>query len=221
MTQQAVEPAVETTPPNGIKGLAVAETWWTPEHILMVVLPVALALVAWWLALVWLGRKKSQKQVRQMPVDPWSALGQRIEGLAAPSLDTEDATAWTKFSSDISLAARLVLADASGFPCDDWTTDECATKLQRWQGPEGLMTSDVLVLLRETDLVRFADRRPPATAAQWRDQVKGWYRVRDQQKQMTVSVPSSFKTEMLPKDNTSSTSPPSPPSSDGGLRVFD
>lgn len=222
MTPQATEPVVETTPPNGIKGLADAESWWTPEHVLMVALPVALVLMTGWLALIWLGRNKSAKKAQERPVDPWTALGQQIESLAMPTEETtETASSWTQFASEVSLSARHVLADATGLPCDDWTTDECAVKLQQWGAPDGLVLSDVLALLRETDMVRFAERRPPSAASQWRDQVKTWYRIRDQQRQMTASIPSSAKSRSKAKKDDVPPPPLSPPSADGGLRVFD
>ena len=224
MTTQGTEPTVETTPPNGIKGLAAAESWWTPEHVLVVVLPLALLLVTSWLVLVWLGRKKSKRADLIAAVDPWVALGQTIASLTIPKDEHSiDPQAWIKFSSDISLSVRQVLADASGFPCDDWTTDECAIKLQNWRGHEGLAVVDVLALLRETDLVRFADRKPAETAALWPGKVKEWYRIRDQQKHLAQSIPSSLPPKSSPDSNP--TPPPStgplPPSSDGGLRVFD
>lgn len=223
MTPQTTETAaVETTPPNGIKGLASAESWWTPEHVLVVALPIAVILFTSWLLLVWLGRRKSKSALQETAVDPWSALGRTIDGLTLPVVEhASDPSAWTAFSSDVSLSARQVLADATGSACDDWTTDECAVKLQHWRGPVGLEIGDVLQLLRETDLVRFAERRPPESAALWRDKLKEWYRIRDQQKQVVASVPSSLEPKF--PENSDKPTPPTSilPSSEGGIRVFD
>lgn len=184
---------VETTPPNGIKGVALPESWWTPEHVAMIVIPLLLVLGLLLLVLVWLGRRRAKAaRSADIPRDPWRDLGEFVRGLAEPSDD-----AWQQFASDVSVAARKIIGDASLMPCEDWTTDEFARKMHELPVIEGLPANDVLILLRETDLIRFAGRHPEVgMAAQWIKLLQSWYRIQDQRRHTptSVSVPSSLST---------------------------
>lgn len=217
--------AVETTPPNGIKGVAAPESWWTPEHVAMFVVPLLLLLGMAWLVLVVLGRRRRNKATAVVIKDPWHELGLEIHSLAQPqAYSSESSQAWRQFASDVSVAARRIIGAATVSACEDWTTDEFAQKLPEMPSIEGLAASDVLILLRETDLIRFADRPPlEGIATRWIAQLKEWYRIQDERRRSTVQMTASSTHFETPSSFSSPASSGVKKESDtaGGLRVFD
>lgn len=180
MNETKPETELETTPPNGIKGTASPADWWTPANVLMVIVPVILALTVSWLALVWLGRQRAKNLKKPIQKrDPWQDLGSAIAALPALQDGPDyDQNAWSQLASDVSITARAVYGTATGAPCEDWTTDEFAKRSSSAPFVDGILPQEVLELLRETDLVRFAGRPPQSgMAARWQEQVRSWYAI--------------------------------------------
>ncbi|MBM4370301.1 MAG: hypothetical protein FJ098_01520 [Deltaproteobacteria bacterium] len=150
----------DPVPAAPLDPVSLPETNWVLIWALIIVGVAATATVSTLLVIRW--RRRHHRPPPSPPVPPHERALARLARLAAS--DLLEKGSFASFYTELSETLREYLGGRFGFDSMDLTTTELTARLKRVR-MEGLLLEEVVVLLGDFDLVKFAKVEPAPSAA--------------------------------------------------------
>ena len=148
---------------QGLRGMAPLATfpgpWWPWVLLTMVLLVLAVGAIYYWREWTATSRDGTAAQAPPPAIPPYEAAMHRLDALERTT-NWSEPDALETFFVELSTLVRRYVADRLGVAALERTTTELVRALHHEPALPAAAVDDVREVLKQSDLVKFADRRP-------------------------------------------------------------